>query len=344
LENKHIYHIIGAGIAGLYCAKLIKKHKPKSKVIVYEASEKIGGRCGSTFYKSFNCMIDNASHVILNYNKYACSLINKKASNIRFWSKCNNKFVNKFNCLKEIELAIFNTINPDWRCRLTILRKLFPFIGIKAFFSDGNLEDVLCKPLLKYVDEIKFGYVWVDIKHKDNLINELIFNKENIVIKDNDIIISAIDSYNYNKIIGGYDFEYNTITNIYYRTSMALTLPENQKILGIKNGKSHWIFSGDNYIAVTISDANKNINVEEIWQEICDIRNYNSAFLPQYITLKQPRATIKQDDNNNSKRPSSAISKFDNMFICGDWTMKNYPCCIESAIVSAIRARRNCLY
>ena len=337
MENNHTYHIIGAGIAGLYCAKLIKKHKPKSKVIVYEASSKTGGRCGSVFYNKFNCMIDNATHVILNYNKNAYSLINKNASNIHFWKQSDNEFINKFKCLKEIELAIFNTKKTDWKCRFMVLKKLFPFIEIKAFFSDGNLEDILCKPLLEYVDELKSGYVWRDIKHKNNHINELIFNHEIIELKDCDKVISAIDSFNYNKIIGGYDFEYNAITNIYYRTSMSLTLPKNQKILGITGGKSHWIFSGDNYIAVTISDTDTNIDAKGLWEEICDIRNYNSAFLPQYVILKHPRATIKQDIINNNKRPSSALTQFDNMFICGDWTMKNYPCCIESAIESAIR-------
>ena len=197
--------------------------------------------------------------------------------------------------------------------------------------------------IIKYVDEIKFGYVWHKVKHQDNLISELIFNKENIITNNNNIIISAIDSFNYNKIIGGYDFEYNEITDIYFRTSMPLTLPENQKVLGVRGGKSQWIFSGDNYIAVTISDSDSNIDIRKIWQEICNIREYNSAFLPQYMILKYPRATIKQDTINNNKRPYSAVTDFDNMFICGDWTMKNYPCCIESAIMSAIRACKKCL-
>ena len=53
--------------------------------------------------------------------------------------------------------------------------------------------------------------------------------------------------------------------------------------------------------------------------------------------LNNKRATIKQDYKNNNLRPTSACTMYDNMFICGDWTMKNRPCCIETAIESAIR-------
>lgn len=337
MENNPTYHIIGAGIAGLYSAKVIKEQNPNAKVVLYDAAEKIGGRCASVFSKQFDCMIDNATHVVLNCNKNTSTIIDKHDNLIKFWNLQNNKFINKINCLKEIELAVFNTENADWKCRLFALKKLFPFLRIKSFFSTGNLENVLCKPLCQYVDEFKYGYVWKGINSDNKHISELIFKQNRVKVADKDIVISAIDSFNYNKIFGGYDFEYNTITNVFYRTSMALTLPKKQKILGIIKGKSQWIFAGNNYIAITISNARDDINVNEIWQEICKIRNYNSAFLPKCIVLNYNRATIKQDYKNNNLRPTSACIMYDNMFICGDWTMKNRPCCIETAIESAIR-------
>ena len=41
------YFIVGAGVAGLSCARLLKKKKPKSKVIVFDACDNVGGRCYS---------------------------------------------------------------------------------------------------------------------------------------------------------------------------------------------------------------------------------------------------------------------------------------------------------
>ena len=153
MENKPTYHIIGAGIAGFYSAKIIKKQNPNAKIVMYEAAEKIGGRCKSIFSKQFGCIIDNATHVVLNCNKKTNSILGKCDSLIKFWDIISSKFINKLKCIKEIELAIFNTAAVDWKCRLFVLNKLFPFWRIKAFFSTGNLEDILYKPLYLLLQE-----------------------------------------------------------------------------------------------------------------------------------------------------------------------------------------------
>lgn len=342
MVNNRTYHIIGAGIAGLYAAKLIKEKNPLSTIIIYEASEKIGGRCGGYFDNDFNCNCDNATHVILNCNKNALSIIGKNnfSNSISFVNYSNNKFIPKLSCIKESLWAIFNTSSPNFRALFFVIKKLFPFINIKAYFSEGDLVDKLCYPLLVYANSIEYGYIWKNIEYHNHHINKLIFNKKTIDIAPNDIVISAIDSLHYNHIFGEYDFEYNTITNIFYRTSMALTLPNNLKMLGLKNSLCHWLFSSQNYTAITVSDAKKDIDPRICWNEICNIRNYNSAFLPEYKKRVFHYATIKQDKKNNCKRPTSAKTKFDNLFICGDWTMKNQPCCIETAIMSAKRLKK----
>lgn len=339
MESNCTYHIIGAGIAGLYTAKLIKEKHPLSTIIIYEAAEKIGGRCSSYFDKDFNCSCDNATHVILSCNKLARSLIGKKAfrHSVRFWDFARHKFISPFSCLKEISLAIFNTPSPDWDSVLYALRKLFPFIAPKAYFSEGDLVDILCSPLLSFANDIKFGYVWKGIEAEGHHITKLIFNKKTIEIAPQDKIISAIDSLHYHQLFGEYDFEYSPITNIFFRTSMALTLPQNIKMLGLKNAQSQWLFCTSDYCAVTISYSASQPDARSIWKEICTIRDYNSAFLPEFKGRTFPYATIKQDKINNAKRPKSARTKYDNLFICGDWTMKHQPCCIETALQSAKR-------
>lgn len=342
MENNATYHIIGAGIAGLFTAKLIKEKHPLSTVLIYEAADKIGGRCGSFFDIEHNCMYDNATHVILNCNKQAKKLIgkNKFMHSLSFWDFKKNSFIFKFFCFREILLAVFNTSKPNLSAILYVLGQLLRPTRLKAYFSQGDLSSVLCDPLLVYANDIKYNYVWQGIEESNNRITKLIFNKRTVSIGENDKIISAIDSYNYNKIMGGYDFEYNAITNVFYRTSMSLTFPKNKKILGIKNALSQWIFSAKNYTSVTLSNAPKDVDSRAIWQEICHIRNYNAAFEPYTRIRRFPQATIKQDKLNNAKRPHSAKTAYKNLFICGDWTMKNRPCCIETAINSARRVIR----
>ena len=114
-------------------------------------------------------------------------------------------------------------------------------------------------------------------------------------------------------------------------------------MLGIENSNFDWLFVTDKTIGVTVSNVDKNLRCDDtlaisIWREICKIRNVQPAFIPAFQILDYPRATIVQDAENNSKRPDNARGKYSNLFIVGDWTMKNWPCCIESAIISAHRA------
>ena len=339
MENSRTYHIIGAGIAGLYTAKLIKEKYPLSCIILYEAAEKIGGRCGSYFDSEFNCNCDNATHVILNCNSSTKKLITPQnfKHSIRIWDLSKQKFSTFCSCFPETVLAIFNTSKPNWRALGYAFRKLFPFIYLRAYFSQGNLSEELCAPLLQFTNDIKYGYIWQGIESSNGKISKLIFNKQSITVSPQDTVISAIDSFNYHKIMGGYDFEYNAITNIFYRTSMALTLPNELKMLGLKKALGQWLFCTPDYTSVIISNTTSNTDPREIWTEICKIRNYNSAFIPTFKVRTFPLATIRQDKKNNAKRPTSAKTKFANFFICGDWTMKNKPCCIETAILSAQR-------
>lgn len=339
MTDNRTYHIIGAGCAGLYAAKLLKEQDPLSSIVIYEAAEKIGGRCGSFYDQDFSCYCDNATHVILSSNKRAKKILGKQffVHGLSFWDVCKQNFIPLRKCLKEICLAIFNTFSPSFRSKLFVLRKLFPFFTLKAYFSCGNLQDNLCAPLLCFADDIKYGYVWQGVHHDNSCVTQLIFNRQTIDVSSKDIVISAIDSYHYDQLFGGYSFDYNPICNIFYRTSTSLTFPRDVKILGLTNGLGHWIFSSSDYTAVTLSAVEDPPDPRLLWNEICAIRHYNSAFLPLWKMRTFAKATIRQDSLNNRKRPSSCRTCYKNMFICGDWTMKNQPCCIETALNSAVR-------
>ena len=343
MDGKRTFHIIGGGIAGLYAAKRLREKFPTAYIVLYEAAQKAGGRCGGNYSRQLQCQTDNATHVILSFNRLAYRQIGKKffRHKVCFFDYVLQRFKPLFRCLPEAETAVFNTLNADWRIRFKLYNKLFYLPMMRAYFSQGDLYEKLCAPMLASVNEIKFGAKWQNIKQHNGHITQLIFNRQTVDVAPQDIIISAIDSANYQKIFTGKDFEYNAIADIFYRTSMSLSLPQNQQMLGISQAQSQWLFSGENYMAVTVSNAGAKPDAGKIWQEICDIRNYNSAFMPTYEVRWYPRATIKQDSCNNNRRPRSCRTEFDNLLLCGDWTMKNHPCCIETAMQSAVRVLKN---
>ena len=345
------YHIIGAGVAGLSAAKFIKQKFPRATIYLYEAAHHIGGRAYSFFDKDWQLSLDNATHVLLRANRNACKnfLSFNKWQKIYFLEKGQNSLQTaKWKFRGEIAEAVFNTSFDEVGLKqwLNVGKQLFPFFPhqFDASFSQGNLTQDLMQILQLSDIHINYGCKLLSIEQQGELITKLFFNKRTIEIKEGEQVISALDSYNYGKIFEPTNFEYNAIINIYFHTSMAVTLPKGLHFIGLKGYGAQWVFSFPNILAVTISNANTcTLSDEElarlIWTEICVLRGRAAAFIPEYKVLRHKRATIKQDKLNNALRPSSAQTKWANLQICGDWTMKNYPCCLESAILSARRLK-----
>ncbi len=339
------YHIIGGGISGLSAAKFIKQKNTKANVVIYEAASHVGGRCYSFYSDKLQRNIDNATHVILGANKECRKLILQKDfhKKINFWK--NDKIhTSPWLELPLILRSIFNTNAQDISKSLikSLIFKLFPFLPFqtKMYYSHGDLSQNLVDSLKKYADEIRYGWVLKSYESQDNKISSLLFNKDNVKINDNDIVISALDAHNYHKIFNGPKFDFNTIINIFYRTSVELTLPKNIPFIGLSDAIADWVFINKDVVCVTISDANGvNFSDDElarkVWQEIRQINHIQAAFLPPYQIIKHKKATIKQDEKNQALRANFHHPDFSNFQVIGDWTMKNYPCCLEAAIKSA---------
>lgn len=342
------YHIIGGGISGLSAARFIKEKNINNKVILYESAAKLGGRCYSFFDPKLDRIIDNATHVILGANTEVLKLMSEPlfSGGAKFFDSRNisRKF---WNHREHLYLSIFNTAAEDIAPSLirSLIWKLFPFWPhrLKICFSKGDLSAKLIEPLSRYIDEINLGCRLQGFETNKETINKLKFNKFDVEIGNNDRIITALDAANYAKIFNEPEFDFNEISNIFFRTSTALTLPGGNKFLATPQNTFDWIFINDDIAAVTISNSQK-LEIDEdelariVWQEIRALNGLKPAFLPPYRVMRYKQATIKQDEKNNNQRPKSAVTKYKNLKIAGDWTMKGWPCCLEAAVLSAKRA------
>lgn len=347
---KPTYHIIGAGIAGLSSAKFIREQYPGARIVVYEAASRPGGRCLSYEHKRLGIALDNATHAILRGNKLAAELLGYEEfkHKIKFFDPQKQEFCsNWLKRRKEICEAVFNTPYEQvpFKMKAQTAAMIFPFFPsyFKLYFSQGDLKGQLVDPLLSFPDEVMYNCRLESFEENDDKIEALHFVGHMVKIAPEDKIICALDAYNYGKIFEYEPFEYNEIINIFYRTSMKISLPGGEDCLGLFNSKIHWLFSSPGTLAATISNNsgrydNSDETARLIWAEICQIRGREPAFVPAYQIIRHKRATIKQDGKNNRLRPSSAQSKWQNMRLAGDWVVKDYPCCLETAILSAKRA------
>lgn len=341
------YHIIGGGISGLCAAKFLRQKKPQAQIILYEVAAELGGRCKSYYDAELSAEIDTATHVILKANQNAVKLLPKDSlfEKVHFYDFGQKKITeNLLKAKEDIALALFNLPLKETAQGVvrTTFWKLFPFFGskLKAYFSKNNLSKELIAPMRSYPSEIKTNWKLKSYIEENGKLKTLIFNKDDIELGDDDVVICAIDADNYGKIFEETKFEYNKIVNIHYRTSMAITLPQNLNFVGALQAKAQWVFSNKGVLSVTISNAEKCIEDNDelarvVWQEICTIRGHEAAFLPPYKIIRHKRATLKQDERNNALRPNHAKTKWSNLLLCGDWTMKDWPCSIESSVLSA---------
>lgn len=342
-------HILGGGIAGLACAYYAKQKSPQSRVILYEAAARPGGRAFSCRDKGWNIELDNAAHGILGANREVLRFYRGKENvrRIPFYDFADKKLsCNPFRFCRHILLSVFNTPAEkiSARCLWRVASALFPFMPrqTRLFYSQNNLTPDLIASFLPYVDELKTGWK-LQQAVGEKQIEKLCFNRGEILVGKNDKIVSALDSRAYQRIFGGEVFDYNRIVNVFYRVSTRLWLPGEKGVLGLVNAKADWIFAGKNTLVVTISDFHGEIGdktefARRIWLEINALRNQTPFFLPDYRIRDYKYATIAQDKKNNAKRPQNCRTKYTNMVLAGDWTLKNYPCCLNGAVLSARRA------
>ena len=365
------YHIIGGGLSGLCKAYfLLKKGVRGENIKIYEASANVGGRCYSFYDKKLDRIVDVGTHLIIGANWRTIKLLwsvkalknFKKVKPVKYpiFDIENNDFfelttsINSLNKLKNKSVlsllceSIFNVSKEEINTKLFNKNLFRAFIlgkfSMQPYLARNNLYDDLIKPLLEYLlkkdVEINLGQKLSKIRIEKNRICELKFDK-NIDVK-NDEIIFAISPDNLANLIPELKEklpkEFSSIINIHYRTSMRISLPAERTFMGVINGFCHWIFVKNDVLSVTISNADKYIDMSDdeiarkAWAEVCKIRGREAPFIPNYRVIKSKKATTKKI---GIKKHNYNIYK--NIKIIGDWSVGDYPNSIEASIINAKR-------
>ena len=350
MVKKPTYHIIGGGIAGLACAWYIKKTEKDINTIIYEASDKLGGRAYSYHDLVLNHSFDNATHVIVGANKFLSQFITKdewcttKYFVDPFDEKLDSSLVKNFDFLLK---SFCNTQSSKIAKKIKqyIIKSFFPFISKKTrvWFSRGDISQRFVNVMAACADEINLNCRLNKISSQFGVAAMLEFTNKVVDIGAKDKIIIALDNASCSKILNFKLLEHNQILNIIYHTSETIFLPKGSSFIGLKSGLVDWIFVGNKTLSAVISDykgSKKDFSdmAFQIWKDIDKVRGVNSAFIPPYKVVCYPQATISQSEEVNALRPNNALTEYPNVFIAGDWTMKDKPCCMETAVLSAIRA------
>ena len=129
--------------------------------------------------------------------------------------------------------------------------------------------------------------------------------------------------------------EYESICNLHFRAQMD---PGEAGFWGLTGSMSEWVFARRDVISVTISAANRYMNMdqeaiaERVWGELAKTFRLDRT-VPPHRVLWEKRATILGTPEQLALRPGTRTGN-PNVVLAGDWTNTGLPATIEGAIRS----------
>ena len=108
---------------------------------------------------------------------------------------------------------------------------------------------------------------------------------------------------------------------------------------GVLGGTAEWIFVFDDRISVTISGADRLVDLDRealarlLWSEVAQALDLGQAERPAWQIVKERRATFAATPEQNALRPAAA-TQLTNLWLAGDWTQTGLPATIEGALRS----------
>lgn len=134
----------------------------------------------------------------------------------------------------------------------------------------------------------------------------------------------------------------NAIVGAHFRLDHEPDMPGG-RFLGLIGGDAHWLFVRKDVASITISAADRLIDLssaeiaERTWRDAARALGLKNRPLPPYRVIKEKRATFAQIPSELRKRPPTRTD-IDNLLLAGDWTDTGLPATIEGAIRSGHNA------
>jgi squalene-associated FAD-dependent desaturase len=152
-----------------------------------------------------------------------------------------------------------------------------------------------------------------------------------------DVVIVATPAWIAQELVPGLDVpgEHRAILNAHFACPPPATAP---RMLGLLGATAEWVFAFPDRISVTISGADRLIDREreglagELWRDICAAYGIDAP-LPRWQIVKEKRATFAATPEQDARRPHAA-TRWQGLFLAGDWTQTGLPSTIEGALRS----------
>ena len=162
-----------------------------------------------------------------------------------------------------------------------------------------------------------------------------------IPLSSQDILVLATPSWVTRELLPDLDApdEFRAIVNGHFKIAPSKDAPP---MLGVIGGTVEWIFAFEDRISVTVSGADWLVDRDReelahlLWADVAKLYGL-SGVLPPWQIVKEKRATFAATPEQNARRPA-AKTRWDNVFLAGDWVQTGLPATLEGAIRSGQQA------
>jgi squalene-associated FAD-dependent desaturase len=215
----------------------------------------------------------------------------------------------------------------------------------RPLIARDGLGPIFIAPALRFLSErhgsIRFGHRLRALELSGSAVAALDFGEDKTALGAGDAVVLAVPPVVATDLVPGLDapLEFRAIVNAHFRIDPPAGLAP---IIGIVNGTIEWLFSLPGRLSVTISAANRLLDVpreqlaQTIWSEVAAVAALPKV-LPPWQIVRERRATFAATPAENAKRPA-ATTMWSNLLLAGDWTRTGLPATIEGAIRSGNRA------
>ncbi len=136
---------------------------------------------------------------------------------------------------------------------------------------------------------------------------------------------------------------FEAILNLHYLAEAPM--PE-APFVGVVGGVAEWVFIKPGIVSVTISAANRLLDVpaavlaEQVWPDVRAACPGLPEAMPPWRVVKEKRATFAATATQQKRRPAVDGAGLANLALAGDWTETGLPATIEGSIRSGETAAR----
>lgn len=215
-------------------------------------------------------------------------------------------------------------------------RPLVAAAGLSAAFIEPALQRLAAQNV-----SIRFDRRLNAIDFSADRVRGLDFGSKSIAVDAQDEVVLAIPATAATALVPGLSAPqaFRAIVNGHFKIAPPAGLPA---VTGVINGLIEWLFAFPDRLSVTISGADRLIDVpreelaEKIWRDVARVTQIAEP-LPAWQIIKEKRATFAATPEEEVRRPQTRTA-FSNLFLAGDWTATGLPATIEGAVRSGFRA------